>query len=432
MLTRATRRRGFSLTEVLIAIFVMSIGLISLLVLFPFGAIQMATAIKDDRTAMIADNAAASANLFWKQAWVQRDLGVRAVNEARNEQRFIGAMQTNPYTAFYFGANLAPGTWPPVAPTPWPPADTDWNTGTVPNPPAPAPSARTFYPPVPPADPLSLLVTDPSTQDGYPVLVDPVGFFAHDRGSPRLNFGTWWLAGEAGQRRVMRWTLNEFLPSRDLSAGINQASILRYCSFADDLNFRDSGTAMRPGGVVERGNFYNWAFLVRRKGVTASGMTMRLWILVYQRRAIDIPNEETAVAARMRPGNPLMRLILPASGAQPPLRKGAWVLNVSSPNNRSRVCTWHRILNVNEVGVDDGSGGFGFASGRPAIDVEVDPPPGIDIDPSMPPNNRALPDPVDPNQGGMVYIFDTLLQGKLIEVFDRGEITISSKPVGND
>jgi hypothetical protein len=48
---------GTTLVEVLLAIFVMGIGLLALLTLFPLGAQEMAQVIKDDRTAAIADNA---------------------------------------------------------------------------------------------------------------------------------------------------------------------------------------------------------------------------------------------------------------------------------------------------------------------------------------------------------------------------------------
>lgn len=45
------RRSGTTLVEVLVAIFVMGIGLLALLVLFPLGALRMAQAIQDDRCA---------------------------------------------------------------------------------------------------------------------------------------------------------------------------------------------------------------------------------------------------------------------------------------------------------------------------------------------------------------------------------------------
>jgi prepilin-type N-terminal cleavage/methylation domain-containing protein len=56
-----TRRAGVTLIEVLAAIFIMGIGMLSLLTLFPLGALSMAQAIKDDRVAQAARNAEAVA-----------------------------------------------------------------------------------------------------------------------------------------------------------------------------------------------------------------------------------------------------------------------------------------------------------------------------------------------------------------------------------
>jgi prepilin-type N-terminal cleavage/methylation domain-containing protein len=59
-----TPRRGLTLVEVLVSIFVMGIGLISLLVLFPLGSIYWANANKDDLTGHAAANANALAITF--------------------------------------------------------------------------------------------------------------------------------------------------------------------------------------------------------------------------------------------------------------------------------------------------------------------------------------------------------------------------------
>jgi hypothetical protein len=56
-----SRRNGTTLVEVLVAIFIMAIGLLTLLTLFPLGALSMAQAIKDDRTAHAAASGAAIA-----------------------------------------------------------------------------------------------------------------------------------------------------------------------------------------------------------------------------------------------------------------------------------------------------------------------------------------------------------------------------------
>ena len=66
-MTRTTSRRAVTLTEVLIAIFLMGIGLMAILSLFPLGASQMAQALKDQRCAEAATNADALSRIIWKQ-----------------------------------------------------------------------------------------------------------------------------------------------------------------------------------------------------------------------------------------------------------------------------------------------------------------------------------------------------------------------------
>jgi len=57
------RRTGATLIEVLVAIFIMGIGLIALLVLFPLGALRMQKAIQDDRCAQASITASGLANM---------------------------------------------------------------------------------------------------------------------------------------------------------------------------------------------------------------------------------------------------------------------------------------------------------------------------------------------------------------------------------
>jgi hypothetical protein len=55
-------RPAVTLIEVLMAIFVMGLGMLALLVLFPLGALSVAQALRDDRAAQAAANASAMAN----------------------------------------------------------------------------------------------------------------------------------------------------------------------------------------------------------------------------------------------------------------------------------------------------------------------------------------------------------------------------------
>jgi type II secretory pathway pseudopilin PulG len=69
-----TRRSGFTLIEALMAVFVMAIGLLALLTLFPLGAMQMQKAIKDQRSAEAAHNAMA----IYKSLDIANDTTVNA------------------------------------------------------------------------------------------------------------------------------------------------------------------------------------------------------------------------------------------------------------------------------------------------------------------------------------------------------------------
>jgi hypothetical protein len=64
MTMRGTERKAATLIEVLVAIFVMAIGLLALLVLFPLGALSMGRAIQDEYAANTVANADAVAKIW--------------------------------------------------------------------------------------------------------------------------------------------------------------------------------------------------------------------------------------------------------------------------------------------------------------------------------------------------------------------------------
>jgi prepilin-type N-terminal cleavage/methylation domain-containing protein len=69
-------RTGVTLIEVLVSIFIMGVGLLAILTLFPLGAYSMAQAVKDQRCAEAAANADAIA--------VLRDLRTKAALPGRS------------------------------------------------------------------------------------------------------------------------------------------------------------------------------------------------------------------------------------------------------------------------------------------------------------------------------------------------------------
>src|SRR5438876_7451723 len=91
------RRNAVTLTEVLIAIFVLSIGLMALLSLFPLGAAQMAQALKDQRCAEAAGIAGAQARMIWKEACVTLP------NAPGADPQFLDPASNTPASVLRFG-----------------------------------------------------------------------------------------------------------------------------------------------------------------------------------------------------------------------------------------------------------------------------------------------------------------------------------------
>src|SRR6266852_1689458 len=72
MTLNRTRRAGLSLVEVIVAMFIMALGMIALLTLFPLGAVQMGQAVKDDRCAQSAAAADTIFRTYWKNYVTER------------------------------------------------------------------------------------------------------------------------------------------------------------------------------------------------------------------------------------------------------------------------------------------------------------------------------------------------------------------------
>jgi len=83
MMRSTANRPGLSLTEVLVALFVMALGIISLMTLFPLGAMQMSVALRDDRSGQTASQADGMTRIWWQTQVVERP---------GTEDAFFGAM----------------------------------------------------------------------------------------------------------------------------------------------------------------------------------------------------------------------------------------------------------------------------------------------------------------------------------------------------
>jgi prepilin-type N-terminal cleavage/methylation domain-containing protein len=301
------RRQGVTLLEVLVSIFIMGIGMIALLTLFPLGALSMAQAIRDGRVNDAAAEAAALANTF----------GVRNDNVSVPTPPYYTT--TPPYftVANVFSNYLA--------------------VGPVTNAPA--------------ADPAG---------PGYPVYVDPyyvalgqttLGSFGsspyNGTGStPGFVRCSTTYVGSSGQSYTFPTTPTATVLSALASppppasetppSTVNWAA--RYFTLKDDINFQNSGTAL--GYVtgtptsVQRGGSYTWAYLLRRLRA-GSGAEVELFVVVYAGRSVQIAAGETAcpVTSTTSSGNAALgdnavSLTVPV-GTAPQLRRGAWLLDTS-------------------------------------------------------------------------------------------------------
>ncbi len=283
------RRQGITLVEVLVAILICSIGLLSLMTLFPLAAIEMAMSVKDNKCGHVKHNIAAEANLF----------GIRS------DPKLVAAM-LNP------GSGLQP------------------------------------------LDPLN-----PSQGDSpsYPILVDPVGWYANI-GDPNWRE---WVAGTPGTT-PKRMSIRELDPLASPPADPNMnlskpgyvtRQIKRWCVSLDEINFRrefeDSlAKGCRPGDVVERTPRYSSAFLLQMPKVRLPSQ-VDLTVVIYSGRPLDEPQMgEVAYNAAFNPGANLIGLSWGQGQTPPEIGIGTWLFDGGmKPSPRG---TFHRVVAVTPTG----------------------------------------------------------------------------------
>jgi len=265
------RRTGTTLVEVLVAIFVMAIGLLTLLTLFPLGALSMSQAIKDNRTGQCAANAAACAAAF----------GLR--NDDKVVNQFDAQSGPNPYKRDVFREalpHLANGTPDPRLPV--------------------------------------LMDGNPS----YPVLVDPQGVLLG-----ATSYGDMGAASPGFPRRIPR-----FIWGPDANP-FPRPTQFRYSwswfANQDDMTFVDG----IPPTALEREGRYTWMYLLKRKDV-AKTTVVDLTVVVSSGRPFQVlgaglAGETTFGSVIFDPATSLVKV--PFTGTPPDFKKGQWVLDSSPP-----------------------------------------------------------------------------------------------------
>jgi hypothetical protein len=268
-----TRRPGLSLTEVLVALFIMGLGTIAILTLFPLGALNMAQAFRDDRTTQCAAQAGSYIRWYWKH---QKDAS------QLDGEPFFTALDD-----------------------PAPP----WFT--------------------PPSTPGSYVVSLTPADNGpsYPVVIDPMGVVARPVGSAsQLMIGDDGR-GDAAAAATPNQTNLARKGMRLL--GNTPALALRTCSLLDGYGYEPNGTPTVTGTTIDRDMRYNWLWVIQRP-VNSERYQVDATVVVFDRRAhlfAPAGSETVFAPSYAEPG--VARVTFPA-GRSPAIQKGSWLLDATT------------------------------------------------------------------------------------------------------
>ncbi|HEX4613851.1 MAG TPA: prepilin-type N-terminal cleavage/methylation domain-containing protein, partial [Urbifossiella sp.] len=274
------RRPGLSLTEVLVALFIMGIGTIAILTLFPLGALNMAQALRDDRTTQSATQA--DAYLRW----------------------YVQNAKDLPSTSPLFISNEL-----------FSKALNDPGSTTV--------------------SKLLIPVTGQAVPS-YPVVIDPMGQLPRGGVSAGLGTSAFWL-GDGGFGNGAAGANTSAIPRQSLlsivapvaQGGQPPASqspfALRICTLLDGFGYdkTSGGPDITTSGVVDRDNRYNWLWVIQRPDNSTSGAT--LTVVVFDRRAPNFaPAGSETVFTPTFAQTGLTRISFPSGqvGQAPPVQKG--------------------------------------------------------------------------------------------------------------
>ena len=318
--TAKLRRAGITLTEVLVALFIMAIGMIALLVMFPLGAQQIAQAIKDERSAQAANNA----DNILREHW--REYVINFLKNGGTEEELV-----KPSSAFclhYMTAMEDPNA---VV------------NGDI-TPPAVFPNRSSDMPSLSSPGKWETLPANMS-KPSYPVIISPYGEKARRSGvfasSRRWVGGVFQDAsGNAvainpanGPTRIPRRTLNFPTLSPVVYESQNLNWQFRMCTLSDDIDFDDDGRGDQ-GGSVTRSGRYNWDWVVQRP-TQGNRLTMNLSVIVYDQRPYgNVQADQEQVYNTMVSVNET-RIALPYNAAAPnpitpnvpSIRTGQWIMD---------------------------------------------------------------------------------------------------------
>jgi hypothetical protein len=358
--------------EVLIATFILAIGLVAIMALFPIGAVNMARAINQDRSATHGVNSDAMFRYYWKQAWNNPNGGTVRASSA---EAYINSQEP---VLMFLQAHPTYGTIPPT-----------------------------------------------SSQPSFPVLVDSVGYLTktgndqvYVAGTPIFPVRTTlrrcvnYPAPSANPIMIPGYSTGPFDPTwpalpQPYPSIVN--AVVRLTTLQDDMSFAKpndgsiaavNGEPTDSSGQIDRGGRYNAAWLIQRprNDVPAEA---NVTVLVYAGRSpTDTPSAETAYQAVTQPGAKSIVVNTGAGQAPPALRRGMYVgfsMLAQDPTNP----TWVPYFSLD----------FYRISG-----INNDNPNAMLLDVETP--IKTLGPATGGNYAGFIVVFDNL-----VEVFDRGTVS---------
>lgn len=377
-----TRRSGMTLVEVLVAIFIMGIGLVALLTLFPIGILRIAQAIRDDRCVSCVINAQA----------------ISQVNNLRNDIDVVSDANYQPYD--------------PANPI----LDLFVN---------PYPRDAAGLPQLPDADPYG---------ESYPVLADPIGFLGTG------GVTSHWVAGAPG---FLRRRPVEFARRGVANMPALQLNVQRNFTLWDDLNF-DNGDPVAgasPGTptilaatvppTISRNPRFSWAYLFRRPQ-TQERSVVDCAVVVFENRPSGAEYLYAGAGSNPTYFDPVKNTITIdyTGNVPPPLRPGNWILDNTiyrtgpspgaglPPIYGSAHAYFYRIVNAEDLVV----------AGRQLARYEVQQPlrgfPPL-IPPLPPPGFTTVNDPTDTSAApAQVFQGTAIVMEGVAEVFEKGPIRL--------
>lgn len=349
------QRAGLSLTEVLVALFVMALGMISLLTLFPVGAVSMGQSLRNDRCTELALQADGFMRAHWHQ-WVAGpgeragspdfpDPYVFAMDDP-NQINKIGERfgdEPDVFQADY----LPPGSRLPDG----------YEISTVPDQPV-TPFDMAFskyYEPQgpvqgdPPQPPQSYWVKTGARQavKSYPVYLDPLGYLSR-QGTPEQH----WVARNSVPTDDVILIPRRSMRLIELAGGQPTSNALRLFSMQDSLPFETNGA---PAGAFQRDDRYNWSAMIQRQNNDRFGVA-DLTIMVFFGRPplVNLPGSELATIANYEgPRSVTVNLPNQNPNSPPIVRRGGWFMDGTiNPQANIRNANFYRIVGLTELGTN--------------------------------------------------------------------------------